>query len=135
MSLHLSRASSCSRCMHWAGSPLRPRASRLAAQLLTRSPSRFVGVLRLLPGLGSIRFHGWLLDRRTWRKGVFSFKYRRRNETNEYHPAQQSPHENDWLPRNENVHARTSGDEEPPTISTSGLRFPLLYCKKAPAVF
>ena len=26
---------------------------------LTRSPSRFVGVLRLLPRLRSTRFHGW----------------------------------------------------------------------------
>src|ERR1039458_10055042 len=76
---------------------------------LTRSPNLFVGVLRL-PRLRNSRFHGGgLRDDRTWREGVFSFKYQRRNETKEYHPAQQSPHENDWLPGNENVHARTSG--------------------------
>ena len=39
-------------------------------------------------------------------------KHRRRNETNQYHPTQQSPHENDRLPGNENPHGRTSGDEE-----------------------
>ena len=78
---------------------------------LTRSPSRFVGVLRL-PRLRNTRFHGWgLRDRRTWREGILSFKQRRCNETNEYHPAQQSPHENDWLPGNENLHGITSGDE------------------------
>ena len=44
---------------------------------LTRSPSRFLGVLRLLPRLRSTRFHGWgLRDRRTWREGVLSFKQR-----------------------------------------------------------
>ena len=74
---------------------------------LTRSPSRFVGVLRLLPRLRSTRFRGCgLRDGRTWREGVLSLKHRRCNETNEYHPAQQSPHENDWLPGNENVHGR-----------------------------
>ena len=92
---------------------------------LTRSPSRFVGVLRLLPRLRSTRFHGWgLRDGRTWREGVLSLKHRRCNETNKYHPAQQSPHENDWLPGNENVHGRTSGDEERLTITTIILRKP-----------
>ena len=77
---------------------------------LTRSPSRLVGVLRLLPRLRRTRFRGCgLRDGRTWREGVLSFKYRRCNETKEHHPAQQSPHENDGLPGNENVHARTSG--------------------------
>ena len=79
---------------------------------LTWSPNRFVGVLSLLPRLRNTRFHGWgLRDGRTWREGVLSFKQRRSNETNQYHPAQQSPHENDWLPGNENQHGRTSGDE------------------------
>jgi hypothetical protein len=76
---------------------------------LTRSPSRFVGVLRL-PRLRTTRFHGrGLPDDRTWREGVFSLKHRRCNETNQYHPAQQPPHENDWLPWNENVHGRPPG--------------------------
>ena len=76
---------------------------------LTRSPSRLVGVLRL-PRLRTTRFHGGgLPDDRTWREGVLSLKHRRCNETNQYHPTQQSPHENDWLPRNENPHGRTSG--------------------------
>src|SRR5208282_5879483 len=84
---------------------------------LTRSPSRFVGVLRL-PRLRTTRFHGGgLPDDRTWREGVLSLKHRRCNETNQYHPAQQSPHENDWLQGNENVHGRTSGDEERLTIA------------------
>jgi hypothetical protein len=95
---------------------------QLSEVSLTRSPSRFVGVLRL-PRLHNARFDGGgLRDDRTWREGVFSFKYRRRNETKEYHPAQQSPHENDWLPGNENVHARTSGDEERLTITSIILR-------------
>ena len=60
---------------------------------LTRSPSRLVGVLRLLPRLRRTRFRGCgLRDGRTWREGVFALKHRRRNETNKYHPAQQSPH-------------------------------------------
>jgi hypothetical protein len=85
---------------------------QISAVSLTRSSSRFVGVLSL-PRLRNTRFHGGgLRDDRTWREGVLSFKHRRCNETNQYHPAQQSPHENDWLPGNENVHARTSGDEE-----------------------
>ena len=89
---------------------------------LTRSPSRFVGVLRL-PRLRTTGFHGggWP-DDRTWREGVLSLKHRRCNETNQYHPTQQSPHENDWLPGNENVHGRTSRDE-------SGSRLPILYCE------
>jgi hypothetical protein len=92
---------------------------------LTRSPSRLGGVFRLLPRLRRTRFRGCgLRDGRTWRERVFSFKHRRRNETKEYHRAQQSPHENDWLPGNENLHCRTSRDEERLTI-------PLLYCEKA----
>jgi hypothetical protein len=83
---------------------------------LTRSPSRFVGVFRL-PRLRTTRFHGGgLPDDRTWREGVLSFKHRTCNETNQYHPTQQSPHENDRLPGNENVHGRTSWDEERLTI-------------------
>ena len=90
---------------------------------LTRSPSHFVGVLRL-PRLRTTRFHsgGLLPDDRTWREGVLSLKHRRCNETNQYHPTQQSPHENDWLPGNENVHGRTSRDEERLTIETIILR-------------
>ena len=92
---------------------------------LTRSPSRLVGVLRLLPRLRRTRFRGCgLRDRRTWREGIFSLKHRRRNETNKYHPAQQSPYENDWLPGNENPHGRTSGDEERLTITAIILRKP-----------
>ena len=80
---------------------------------LTRSPSRLVGVFRLLPRLRRSRFRGCgLRDGRTWREGVLSLKHRRCNETKEYHRTQQSPHENDWLPGNENVHGGTSGDEE-----------------------
>src|SRR5271166_3902080 len=76
---------------------------------MTRSPSRFVGVLRL-PRLRTTRFHGGgLPDDRSWREGVLSLKHRRSNETNQYHPAQQSPHENNWLPGNENVHRRPPG--------------------------
>ena len=85
---------------------------------LTRSPSRLVGVLRLLPRLRRTRFRGCgLRDGRTWREGVLSLKHRRCNETNKYHPAQQSPHENDWLPWNENLHGSTSSDEERVTIN------------------
>ena len=80
---------------------------------LTRSPSRFVGVLRL-SRLHNARFHGGgMRDGRTWREGVLSLKHRRCNETNQYHPTQQSPHENDWLPWNENVHAASGGEERP----------------------
>ena len=89
---------------------------------LTRSSRRFVGVLWLLRWC-SARFQGWRLsDRRTWREGVLSLKHRGCNETKKYHPAQQSPHENDRLPRNENQHGRTSGDEERLTITTIILR-------------
>jgi hypothetical protein len=64
-------------------------------------------VLRLSPRLRSSRFRGCgLHDGRTWREGVLSLKHRRRNKTNKYHPAQQSPHENDWLPGDENVQGR-----------------------------
>ena len=89
---------------------------------LTRSPSRFVGVLRL-PRLRTTRFHGGgLPDDRTWREGVLSLKHRRCNETNQYHPTEQSPHKNDRLPGNENVHGRTSWDEERLTITDIILR-------------
>ena len=60
---------------------------------LTRSPSGLAGVLGFLPRLRRTRFRGCgLRDGRTWREGVLSLKHRRRNETNKYHPAQQSPH-------------------------------------------
>ena len=89
---------------------------------LTRSLGRFVGVFRLLRWCNA-RFRGWRLsDRRTWREGVLSLKHRRCNETKKYHPAQQSPHENDWLPGNENVHGRTSEDEERLTLPVIILR-------------
>jgi hypothetical protein len=78
---------------------------------LTRSPICFVGVLRLPRLRNTLFWRCRLRDARTWREGVFSFKYRRRDETKQYHRAQQSPHDNDWFPRNENVHTRTSGDE------------------------
>ena len=95
---------------------------QISKVLLTRSPSRLVGVLRLLPRSRHTRFSGCgLLYDRAWREGVLSFKHRRCNETNKYHPAQQSPHENDWLPGNENVHAR-------PLRTKSGSRLALLYC-------
>jgi len=90
---------------------------------LTRSPSHLVGVLRL-PRLRTTRFHGGgLPDDRTWREGVLSLKHRRCNETNQYHPTQQSPHENDRLPGNQNVHGR-------PPRTKSGSRLQLLYCEK-----
>jgi len=89
----------------------------------TRSLGRFVGVLRLLSRLHRTRFRGCgLRDGRTWREGVLSLKHRRCNETNKYHRAQQSPHDNDWLPGNENSHDRTSGDEERLTITAIILR-------------
>jgi hypothetical protein len=82
----------------------------------TRSSSRFVGVLRL-PRVRNTRFHGGgLRDRGTGRKRVLSLKQRRCNETNQYHPTQQSPHENHWLPGNENQHGGTSEDEGRLTI-------------------
>ncbi len=56
--------------------------------------------------------------RRTRCERFLSFKQRRCNEANQYHPTQQSPHENDWFPGNENPHGRTSGDEERPTITS-----------------
>jgi hypothetical protein len=44
---------------------------------LTRSPSRLVGVFRLLPRLRRSRFRGCgLRDGRTWREGVLSLKHR-----------------------------------------------------------
>jgi hypothetical protein len=90
---------------------------------LTRSSSCFVGVLRL-PRLRNTRFHGrGLRDGRTWSERILSLKQRRCNETNQDHPTQQSPHQNDWLPGNENVHRRPPGTK-------SGSRLSLLYCEK-----
>src|ERR1700681_3119296 len=90
---------------------------------MSRSPSPFVGGLRPLARFRGTRFHGWRLsDGRTWREGFLSFNHRRCNKTNQYHPAQQSPHENDWLPGNENVHGRTSGDEDELTLPVIILR-------------
>ena len=60
--------------------------------------------------------------RRTRREGILSFTQGRRNETKKDHRTQQSPYENDWLPRNENPHGRTSGDEERLTITAIILR-------------
>jgi hypothetical protein len=101
---------------------LRPKAKQTDQQKqisevsLTRSSSRFVGVLRL-PRLRNTRFHGrGLRDRGTGHKRVLSFKQRRCNETNQYHPTQQSPHENYGLPGNENQHGGTSEDEGRLTI-------------------
>ena len=96
---------------------------------LTRSPSGLVGVLSLLPRLRRTRFRGCRLrDGRTWREGVLSLKHPRCNETKEYHRAQQSPHENDWLQRHENVHGRPPGTK-------SGLRLPLLYGEERQTYF
>jgi hypothetical protein len=96
---------------------------------LTRSPSRLVGVLRLLPRLRRTRFRGCgLRDGRTWREGVLSLKHRRCNETEEYHCAQQSPHENDWLPGNENVHGR-------PPRTKRGLGFIAIVLPKTSNLF
>ena len=99
---------------------------------LTRSSSRLVGVFRLLPRLRRTRFRGCgLRDGRTWRERVLSVKHRGCNETDKYHPAQQSPHENDWFPGNENPHRRTSGDdEERVTISAIILRDPYTFSVK-----
>ena len=82
-----------------------------------------MGVFRLLSRLRNTRFRdGGLHDGCTWREGVLSLKHRRCNETNQYHPTQQSPHENDRLPGNENVHGRTFPDEERLTITAIILR-------------
>ena len=57
------------------------RQEEISEVSLTRSPSRFVGVLRL-PRLRNTRFHGGgLRDGRTWREGILSLKQRRCNET------------------------------------------------------
>jgi hypothetical protein len=107
----------------------RQQSLRSPRVLLTRSPSRFLGVLRLLPRLRLTRFRGCgLRDSRTRREGVLSLKHRRCNETKEYHRAQQSPHENDWLPGNQNVHGRPPGTK-------SGLRLPLLYGEEPQTYF
>jgi hypothetical protein len=103
----------------------RKRSPRVS---LTRSPSRLGRVLRL-PRLRTTRFHGGgLPNDHTWREGVLSLKHRRCNETKEYHRAQQSPHNDDRLPGNKNVHARTSGDEEWLTIPTIILRKSQTFC-------
>jgi hypothetical protein len=92
--------------------------------LPTLSRSRSVRAIGWLPRLRSTSFHGWRLsDCSTWREGILPLKHRRRNETKEYHRAQQSPHENDWLPRHKNIHG-TSGDEKRLTIATIILRKP-----------
>ena len=74
------------------------------------------------------RFRGRLRDVRTWREGVLSLTHRRCNETNQYHPAQQSPHENDWLPGNENVHRIPPGTK-------SGSRFTAIVLPKTSNLF
>jgi hypothetical protein len=94
------------------------------AVLLTRSTSHLVGLLRSLSRLRGGRFRRYgLRDGRPWRKGVLSLKHRRRNETKEYHRAYQSPHENDWLPRNENAHGT------PPGTKSAVCDVTLLYCE------
>jgi hypothetical protein len=87
---------------------------------LTRSRSRFGGVLWLLARLRGTSFHFRALhDGRTWREGVLSLKH---------------PRENDWLPGNENPHGRTSGDEERVTIAVIILRkTPRLFTNILPA--
>ena len=62
--------------------------------LPTRSLSRFVRVIGLLRRLRNTRFLFTRCER------VLSDKQRRCNEANQYHPTQQSPHENNWLPGN-----------------------------------
>jgi hypothetical protein len=77
----------------------------------------------LLSRVCSTRIHGSRLsDNCTWRKRVLSLKHRRRNKPEQNHRAQQSPHEYDWPPGNENVHTRTSGDEGPLAIVAIILR-------------
>jgi len=56
---------------------------------------RMTGLLRRLRAGGFCR---------TRCERVFSLKQRSCNEANQDHPAQQSPHENDWLPGNKNSH-------------------------------
>jgi hypothetical protein len=81
-------------------------AARDLEVLSTRRLSRFVRVAGLLRRLRNARFLRARRDR------VLSRQQRRCNKANQYHPTQQSPHENDWFPGNENPHSRTSGDEE-----------------------
>lgn len=73
---------------------------------LTRGLSHFVRVAGLLRCLRNARFLC------VWRERVLSCQQRRCNKANQYHPTQQSPHENNWLPGNQNSHGRTSMDEE-----------------------
>ena len=86
---------------------------QISGVLLTRSPSSLVGALTLLlPRVCSTCVHGSRLSNNcTWRERVLSLEHRRCNKPEQNHCAQQSPHENDWLPGDENVHTRTSGDE------------------------
>ena len=79
---------------------------QISEVLLTRCPSRFVGGRSLLLSrVCSTCVRGWRLrDNCTWCERVLSLKHRRRNEPEEYHRAQQSPHNNDGLPGNENLH-------------------------------
>jgi hypothetical protein len=85
-------------------------------------------VIWLLRRLRNTRFHGGSRDVRTWREGVLSLTQRRCNETNQYHPAQQSPHENDRFPWNENVHRRPPGTK-------SGSRFTAIIPPKTSNLF
>jgi len=72
-----------------------------------------VGVLRLRNGGRDSRFHN---DGPHigcgWRERVPSFKQRRSTKTNQYQSAHQAPHENDWFPRNENLHGLYLRGEE-----------------------
>jgi hypothetical protein len=54
------------------------------------------------------------------------------DETDQYQPAPQVPQEDDWLPRNENLHGRTSEDEERLTIDqycTGKKQLPFPECR------
>jgi hypothetical protein len=90
---------------------LRTKQQEIDPVLSTRSLSCFVRVAGLLRRLRNARF----LCARGER--VLSRQQRRCNKANQYHPTQQSPHENDWFPRNKNPQSRTSGDEERPTFT------------------
>jgi hypothetical protein len=95
---------------------------------LTRSPNRSVGVLRLPRLRNTCFYEGGLRDRGTWCEGVLSFKQRRYNKTNQYHPTQQSPHENDWLPGNEDQHGTPPGTK-------SGVRFTAIVLPRVHTCF
>lgn len=89
-----------------------------------------MGVLSLLlPGMCSTRVHhSRPSDNCTWCERVPSLKHRRRNETKEYHCTQQSPHDNDWFPGNENQHGRTSETK-------GGSPLTLIVLRKRPSMF